>query len=570
MKYDCALNLIPGKIHEKVEFIEDEEVAQIDLNTAKDMAQLVALFHGEQAEWNETKDIEVKKLVDKAIAHIHNNNLGYEQFNEILLLLGEDRVERPFFEFFFLMHGDKKNKTKIGKSEIKNGVTRFRGYSMLLFGNFKYAFKKLSKIKIFEEFLRALDPYCIWIAEGVESAKRCEPALNLNHIPRDKTWFTGHLQKDKLDHDFAMLAALGGQINGGQYVKDLALDKEQEYEMDKILKSGELDPELWKKNIDDVDKKLKSLRDDFEKIRGEAETNTKIYLTWDYMHIYFATSMRERWEFFSTWDFLEEVRPSLKKMDLRYFNPTQSFTEDRIEKGLIEGLMLKRAQCTVYLVQESDTLGKDAELAATLAQGKPVIAFVPQISLSEAINRIKSYPVEYLWKRFYILTAEGMIYNRDYPEDAVAEGLTQEDLDSFGEFQTKLGDFICYDRTFNLIKEEEIRFKANFQKEYEITCKLIAIAERRYWEKRAKTLMRHPLGLQVNLDTGVANGLLVVRSPSDCVKLLNHFFEGGLQFKIVNNPTNRQLVENVSNSTFRVVTKDLCLTNAFWNFYTFD
>src|ERR1017187_8527142 len=45
-------------------------------------------------------------------------------------------------------------------------------------------------------------------------------------------------------------------------------------------------------------------------------------------------------------------------------------------------LMLKRAQCTLYLAQESDTLGKDSELASTLAQGKPVIAYVPRIDQS--------------------------------------------------------------------------------------------------------------------------------------------------------------------------------------------
>ena len=40
--------------------------------------------------------------------------------------------------------------------------------------------------------------------------------------------------------------------------------------------------------------------------------------------------------------------------------------------------MLRRATCTIYLAQENDTLGKDSELASTLAQGKPVIAFIPE------------------------------------------------------------------------------------------------------------------------------------------------------------------------------------------------
>ena len=49
--------------------------------------------------------------------------------------------------------------------------------------------------------------------------------------------------------------------------------------------------------------------------------------------------------------------------------------------------MVKRAKCTIYLVQENDTLGKDSELAATLAQGKSVIAFVPQLENAEVFKR---------------------------------------------------------------------------------------------------------------------------------------------------------------------------------------
>jgi hypothetical protein len=42
--------------------------------------------------------------------------------------------------------------------------------------------------------------------------------------------------------------------------------------------------------------------------------------------------------------------------------------------------MLRRASCTIYLAQESDTLGKDSELASTLAQGKPVVAYIPDVT----------------------------------------------------------------------------------------------------------------------------------------------------------------------------------------------
>jgi hypothetical protein len=73
--------------------------------------------------------------------------------------------------------------------------------------------------------------------------------------------------------------------------------------------------------------------------------------------------------------------PALAGLNLRHIDPTQAFTKDRVDKGLVESLMLKRAKCMVYSVQDTDTLGKGSELAATLAQGKPVIAYVPAVAV---------------------------------------------------------------------------------------------------------------------------------------------------------------------------------------------
>ena len=50
--------------------------------------------------------------------------------------------------------------------------------------------------------------------------------------------------------------------------------------------------------------------------------------------------------------------------------------------------MLKRACCTVYSVQDTDTLGKDSELASTLAQGKPVIAYVPDMDADKRTRQL--------------------------------------------------------------------------------------------------------------------------------------------------------------------------------------
>ncbi len=91
-------------------------------------------------------------------------------------------------------------------------------------------------------------------------------------------------------------------------------------------------------------------------------------------------------------------------------------------------------------------------------------------------------------------------------------------------------------------------------------------------DKRAQTLMKdHPLGVQVNLDTGVANGVLVVRNIPDCAKLISRIVTRRLEFeihtKIVEGVEYHILLEKVSRSIFRVMTGDAMLSNSFWNFY---
>jgi len=42
-------------------------------------------------------------------------------------------------------------------------------------------------------------------------------------------------------------------------------------------------------------------------VRAKAERNQDVYLTWDYVDVYFATSMRKRWEFEDLFDFVAGV-----------------------------------------------------------------------------------------------------------------------------------------------------------------------------------------------------------------------------------------------------------------------
>ena len=79
--------------------------------------------------------------------------------------------------------------------------------------------------------------------------------------------------------------------------------------------------------------------------------------------------MRRRHEYLEIAEFTNAVFQDdrVRDLHLRWFDPTQAYCIDRIDKGLAEALMLKRAKCTLYLAQELDTLGKDSELASTLA-----------------------------------------------------------------------------------------------------------------------------------------------------------------------------------------------------------
>ena len=82
----------------------------------------------------------------------------------------------------------------------------------------------------------------------------------------------------------------------------------------------------------------------------------------------------------------------------------------------------------------------------------------------------------------------------------------------------------------------------------------------------------HPLSIQVSLNSGVANGVLVVRNYQECADLLNNVLTNKMEFefnykKKSNNEEIIQLIEIISRSPFRVITDNIKLQNAFWNFY---
>lgn len=430
--------------------------------------------------------------------------LGYSQFNELLITLGYDRVEQDFFDYLF----DIKEETRreiVGWEELEQGINKFCQEALLLYGNIKYAFKKLSclnKLAIQEE-LKPIQP----ISESKYS-QRHAPLHVIKPIPPDKTYYLGYLTGKEL------------------------IEKSLENPDDPELSSEEKQMNKWRK---------------------QGWQNHQSYLVSDHMDVYIATSMRQRFEFTQVGKFVQELfkHECLQPLNLRYFDPTQAYCRDRIDKGLVEGLMLKRARCTIYHVQENDSLGKDSELAATLAQGKPVIAYVPTLPDFETFKQNTLDEIK----------LNGIKQN--YLKSEIKENLRERLKLSFLKEAWKTQGIKNWIEEKNDLEIDTIL--------YWFYKKLVA-----KYDERAKVLKeQHPLAIQVNLSTGVANGVLVVRTVSDCAELLRRIILGEMKFKVEHKPSENgkerisytHLVEEISECTYRVATGDRFLVDAFWNFY---
>lgn len=481
-------------------------------------------------EFEEDDRLKIKRFLEITAAE----GLNHAQFNELLLILNQDRVTEAFFNFFFLWQPAK---CRVHSAEIPTCVVRFRGFAILCFGNFRFAYKSLSQ-KTEKEIVRALGTMVKSTEELTEIfSKRPKKTLLLEKIDRESAWAVGYLAKKLYKKETTLLTT---KINAQPDAREL-------------VTLGEYYEKLGRQ-LGETEKR--------------ALANTEVYLTWDYMDVYVATSMRKRWEFEDTSRFVEELfgDSDLKSLRIRYFDPTQSQCASRIDKGIVEALMLKRAQCTVYMVQESDTMGKDSELASTLAQGKPVIAYVPRIDPTVHAMALLNYPLDYFQFRIFSLVAEGVFEDERFLEILGAGHPEWPTIIS--AFFENVGDY-RKTQPFVLWEEREKQFKEGFEGFHDV-CGILALAEKHSSDKRAEVLKdSHPLSFQVHLENGVLNGVLVVRSAQDCARLLKNILTNALNLEFHDDDQNNcvLLKEEISNSPFRVVTKNEKLSNSFWNFY---
>jgi transcriptional regulator with XRE-family HTH domain len=97
------------------------------------------------------------------------------------------------------------------------------------------------------------------------------------------------------------------------------------------------DSELLEKEADFIAPKEGSDLDKMAETQKKAYRNLANYLTADFMDVYVATSMRSDADFVSVNRFVGKLfkHEEIDDLKLRYFDPTQSWIEDRVAKGLV-------------------------------------------------------------------------------------------------------------------------------------------------------------------------------------------------------------------------------------------
>jgi hypothetical protein len=356
------------------------------------------------------------------------------------------------------------------------------------------------------------------------------------------------------------------------------------------------DPELIEKEASYLYPEVGSVDlQEMEKTQEQAYKNLSNYLSADFMDIYVATSMRSDADFISVNDFINKLfnHDEIHPLKLRYFNPTQSWIADRVAKGLVEALMLRRANFCIYMAQKSDTFGKDSEASVSLGQGKPVIVYVPKLCFvdeeidselfglknrKELIELIEKYDKKVL-EEIDDSTNEDRLHAtllRILLEKCSDKSLSEitrvhwADFDLYGEIDGRIKEPAKKAQFRNWLNETIKGGKdAPIEKDIreELIGILIPLAIR--FEGRAKVFRDvHPLALQIILSTGVLNGILVTRSVDSCAKILRELISNDLSLLLEVDEDNYKLIEESTRSTVRVISRHKLLSNAFSSFYS--
>src|ERR1700722_1166684 len=338
------------------------------------------------------------------IKGIDRNPLGRAQLNQLLHLCHEPGVSEGFFRYYWLSE-PVEHPYQVAKipgfstdflagdfirsqQQLSWGLYRFYMDALLFFGDVRLGFTKLRVLSPTQisEFMRSKR------FNAAEMIRR-GPAIPLLNIAKDNRYLisemackshgalaNGHrdLRESLLEAFSAHMAEGGGKVTIRKLLERVNSQPRNKDRQAEFLFSADdlLEEEVETKG--QISEKYEAVAKLFETARQSALKNTEYFLSMvNDLDIYVATSMRDRSDFRKMADFCEKVfrAPTLKELNLRYFDPTVSAADGHEDKGLIECLMVKSAKVLVYCAGKKDSFGKDAEAAMALSLGKPVIFY---------------------------------------------------------------------------------------------------------------------------------------------------------------------------------------------------
>jgi len=522
---------------------------------------------------------------------------AHDHFNSLLTFYGERGVSLAFYKYFL-------GQTNFASVEqFGQRVRQFQQTAIRIYGSFRKAFKTLSVCQDLDPELATLQT----IDPGIYTRRR--PFDTIRAIPRERLDDLGYIsaervkQQNRERHDLhSKLLELAQWVERDAAGSLLSFPAKKLHRIQTLLRKFDSELQIEETLFSKVDpleirREAQHLAPEDEDLARIAETqelglqNLTAYLTEPYLDVYIATSMRERADFISVNNFVETLfaAPQIAPLHLRYFNPTLSWISDRVAKGLVEALMLRRASLTIYMAQKSDTFGKDSEASVALGQGKPVIVYVPRLYApawqldSESLMQQSEMLLRQQMQELKVeldddLDKQGLVGKllsarlRALAPAALAEvvDLHWADFDIYGELKDCVAELRSQANnwldalTLRAPGTERPLPPAEIQ-DFLIE-KLVQVAL--FFERRSHTFKEiHPLALQVILSSGVLNGILVVRSAAACTQVMYQLLTNTLETDLQIEADNYRLIEKLTGSTLRVISRNQLLTNAFWTQY---
>jgi|ERR1044071_6548561 transcriptional regulator with XRE-family HTH domain len=540
----------------------------------------------------------VEERIRELLGEPSSTQQTLDRFCSIMVYYGVPPVSEEFFKRYF-------------KTEAFSSIASFdsavRGYqkdAIRVFSTMRDAYRAFNQPVPLEHLLAPIHSRSLEQYSERDEWKRIVP------IPDERLADLGYISAARVKQESVerqalkeflekLASAIRTHGKGAlQEVPTKTLRKMDSYlrKFDSSLQHGFLSP-LFVPDSDELQRDAARLAPSDDRLARIAETqsialsNLSQYLSADYMDVYVATSMRSDADFISVNQFVRSLfaHEKIKPLKLRYFNPTQSWIDDRIAKGLVEAIMLRRASVTIYMAQKNDTFGKDCEASVSLGQGKPVIVYVPKLILpngiedTEALFKKNRDELLALLQRQEREEIDDTVDNQAVISKILAARLqkcTDEELSHLAA--SHWADFDLYNEADRIANEGN---KASYRHwlDNSINGKPVSeqllegfradlvgifVATAVRFENRAKLFREmHPLAFQVILSSGVLNGILVVRSVEQCATVLNSLTHNNLELELQRDERNYKLIEKITGSTIRVISRHRLLRHAFQAFY---